>query len=461
MTSNSPTPGRLAAAGSWLLSLATLAGLAIVGWYGHHTHWTFGFAGDHGEAHEAGHAASASKHASAAVEEATKAARAAASESRITFASVEDVKRSGITCVPVERRSMIDEVIVNGVVRYDERKVAQLSVRAPGIVWRVDKRLGDPVKRGDVLVVIDSADVGRLKAEFLTALVVFESKTESLAILEEIKGAVLGRQIREARAALREARNDLMNAEQALINLGFEISIKEFQQLDDDARAEKMRTLGLPRSLLAGVDAERLSSNLLPLVAPFDGVVIGRDVVVGEIADPSSSIFEVADLSTMWIVLNVGKEDAARIKIGQKILFRPDGGDRDFESHVTWISTELDETTRTLQVRAEIAVGAKTSSQDLSVLRANAFGRGRIEISRRSIGTVVPLESVQSLGGEWVVFIPKDETTFELRTVAKGLEAAGAVEVLGDLAGATHVVGPGSHVLKSRVLLERMEAGRL
>jgi cobalt-zinc-cadmium efflux system membrane fusion protein len=285
--------------------------------------------------------------------------------------------------------------------------------------------------------------------------VVFESKKESLAILEEIKGAVMGRQLREARAALREARNDLMNAEQSLINLGFEIAIDEFQKLDDDARAAKMRTLGLPVSLLAGVDAERLSSNLLPLVAPFDGVVIGRD------ADPSSSIFEVADLSTMWIVLNVAKEDAARIQIGQNILFRPDGSDRDFESHVTWISTELDETTRTLQVRAEVSTGEKTSSEELSGLRANAFGRGRIEISRRSIASVVPLESVQSLGGEWVVFVPKDATTFELKTVEKGLESDGSVEVEGDLAGATHVVGPGSHVLKSRVLLERMEAGRL
>ena len=463
MNAPSQLDRRLAAVGSWAMSFLTLFGLAAVGWYGHHTHWTFGFGEGHGAAHaESAHAGDAAPgHAAAGADTATKAAQADASDSRITFKSAEDVQRSGITPVPVEQRPMVDEVVVNGVVRYDERRVAQLSVRAPGIVWRVEKRLGDAVHRGDVLVVIDSAEVGRLKADFLTALVVFESKKESLAILEEIKGAVMGRQIREARAALREARNDLMNAEQSLINLGFEIAIDEFQKLDDDARAEKMRTLGLPRSILAGVDAERLSSNLLPLVAPFDGVVIGRDVVVGEIADPSSSIFEVADLSTMWIVLNVAKEDAARIEIGQDIFFRPDGSDHDFESHVTWISTELDETTRTLQVRAEVSMNDTTSSEKLSSLRANAFGRGRIEISRRSLATVVPLESVQSLGGEWVVFVPKDATTLELKTVEKGLESAGSVEVEGDLAGATHVVGPGSHVLKSRVLLERMEAGRL
>lgn len=449
----------LSGIGNWLASVATLAGLAAVGWYGHHTHWTFGLAGDHAPA--SGHAEARPRpgrvEAGAGVPSATDGSHA-----RIAFGSAADVERSGIEAVPIQLKPMIDEIAVNGVVRYDERKVAQLSVRASGIVWQVEKRLGDPVHKGDVLVIVDSAEVGRLKADFLTALVVFESKTEALAILEEIKGVVMGRQVREARAALREARNDLMNAEQALINLGFDISANQFHELDDDARAEKIRTLGLPDGLLEGLDEDRLSSNLLPLVAPFDGVVIGRSVVVGETAEPSRPIFEVADLSTMWIVLNVAKEDAARVAVGQFVRFRPDGAEKEFESHVTWISTELDETTRTLQVRAEVATGeSPVSAEGLSGLRANAFGQGRIEIGRRPVAKVVPVECVQSLGGEWVVFVPRDATTFELRPVEKGPESAGAVEVKGDLADATHVVGPGSHVLKSRVMLERMEAGKL
>ena len=357
---------------------------------------------------------------------------------------------------------MVSELVCNGVVASDERRIAQLSVRAPGSVWRVEKRLGDPVAKGDVLVLIDSAEVGRLKAEFLTALVVYESRREALAILEEIKNAVMGRQLREARSALREARNSLLNAEQALVNLGFEISIDEFSTLDDDARAERIRLLGLPPEMLAGIDSDRLSSNLLPLRAPFDGVVIGRDVVVGEIADPSRSIFEVVDLSAMWIVLNVAKEDAARLAIGQRVTFRPDGDEREYTSEVSWISTEVDEKTRTLQVRAEVKTDQPAASTlRLAGLRANAFGRGSIEVDVRRQAQVVPVESVQAIGSDWVVFVPTGATTFEARTVAKGLELGGAVELLGDLAGITHVVGPGSHVLKSQLLLTRVESGDL
>lgn len=470
--SASPKVDRWQQISSWLLTAATLAGLSLVGWYGHHTHWTFSLAGhDHGAGHGHEHAG---EHADSDGEHGGPTATAAVAPrpptdpsgpttfEAITFDDVAAVERAGIESVPVRTQPMTEVISANGVVRYDERRIAQLSVRAPGSVWRVERRLGDTVSKGDVLVIIDSAEVGRLKAEFLTAMVVYESRREALAILEEIRGAVMGRQLREARSAMREARNSLLNAEQALVNLGFEISLAELSALDDDARAERMRVLGLPPEMLAGIDAARVSSNLLPLRAPFDGVVIGRDVVVGEIADPSRSIFEIVDLSTMWIVLNVAKEDAARLAIGQRLTFRPDGDDREYASEVSWISTEVDEKTRTLQVRAEIKTGQPAGSTlQLGGLRAHAFGRGAIEVDVRRQAQVVPVESLQAIGGDWVVFVPTGETSFEARTVAKGLESGGSVELLGDIAGITHVVGAGSHVLKSQLLLTQVESGDL
>jgi cobalt-zinc-cadmium efflux system membrane fusion protein len=464
---------------SWLLTIVTLASLASIGWFGHLTHWTFGLAGDHSAVgHEASdspdHGLSdtpgrsdqkpAGSDTAGSVAAGSDAAGSVdqAAGSAITFNAASDVERAGIETVPVQTQPITERIAANGVVRYDERRIAQLSVRAPGSVWRVEKRLGDSVSKGDVLVIIDSAEVGRLKAELLTALVVHESRREALSILEEIRGVVMGRQLREARSAMRESRNSLLNAEQALVNLGFEISLEELAALDDDARAEHMRLLGLPPAMLAGIDVELVSSNLLPLRAPFDGVVIGRDVVVGEIADPSRSIFEIVDLSAMWIVLNVAKEDAARLAIGQRVTFCPDGDDREHASEISWISTEVDEKTRTLQVRAEVKTGQPASSSlQLSGLRANAFGRGAIEVDVRHQARVVPIESVQSLGSDWVVFVPTGATTFEARTIAKGLECDGIVELRGDLAGITHVVGPGSHVLKSQLLLDGVESGDL
>ena len=451
----------VAAIVSWALSIVTTAALAAVGWFGHATHWTFGLAG------HAGHAGHADGHEPAAHASPDHGAQAEAGHGEVPareadavhFKSKEAMERTGIELVPIEERPMVSELVASGVVHYDQRHIAQLSARVPGSVWRVEKHQGDVVQKGDVLLVIESSEVGRLKADFLNALVAHEARVEQQKILEEVKGAVMGRQLREAKSALREARNHLHNAEQGLVNLGLNVSIADYEPLDDDARAARIRTTGLPHSLLGVIDPDRVTSNLLPLYAPFDGIVIGRDAVVGEVIDPAQPIFEVADVSTMWVVLNISKEDAGRVALGQRVRFRPDGSTDEYESRVAWISTEVNEETRTLEVRAEIPTTAGAAG-----LRANTFGNGRIEVDRRGTAIVVPRSSVQWDGSRWVVFVPTGESTFVARPVSPGVQQGDSIEIVGDFAGGirpTHVVGAGSHVLKSQILLERMEAGEL
>lgn len=434
---------------SWLVSIVTVAGLAAVGWLGHATHWTFGLAG-----HAAEHAAD---HGPAPSHEAAPTRPADSAGDVIAFPSREAIERSGIEVVPVEQRPLVSEIVANGVVRYDDRRLARLSSRVPGSVWRVEKRLGDRVAAGEVLLIVESSEVGRLKAEFLNALVELEARQEQLEILEEVKGAVMGRQLREARSACRQARNQLMNAEQALVNLGFAVSVAAFESLDDGTRAARMRTLGLDEELLAGIDPRRVTSNLIPLRAPFDGIVIGRDATVGEVVEAGHEIFEVVDLSTMWVVLSIAKEDAARVAVGQPVRFRPDGSDESCESTISWISTGVNDATRTLDVRIDVS-GAAASR-----LRANTFGTGRIEVERIGTATVVPSESLQWDGARWVVFVPAGEAAFAPQPVRPGLREGEFVEIRGDFAGGppTRVVRAGSHVLKSKVLLGRMESGEL
>ena len=445
-----------ASAASWALSIFTTACLVVVGWFGHQTHWSFGLGG-----HPGGHHGPAAGHGAPPAAEAAASATAAA-DGTVQFRSQEALDRTGIEVQPVEQRPMVSELVVNGVVAYDERRIAQLSTRVPGSIWRVEKHLGDHVRRGDVLLVIDSQDVGQLKAEFLNALVVHETRREQLAILEEVKSAVMGRQLREARAALREARNHLVNAEQSLVNLGFDIAVADFEPLDDDARAAKIRTLGLPPTLTATLPGDRMTSNLLPLYAPFDGIVVGREAVVGEVIEAAKPIFEVADVSTMLLVLNVSKEDAAKVAIGQRVKFRPDGSSEEYASTITWISTEVNEETRTLQVRAEVQNDAEPLAAARG-LRANTYGAGRIEVDRRGTAVVVPRQSVQWDGSRWVVFVPAGEASFVARAVQPGVQEGDFVEIVDAADGQplTHVVAAGSHVLKSQILLERMERGEL
>ena len=445
---------------SWGVSLLTTASLVAVGWLGHATHWTFGLAG---------HAAPHAEHGDAGEQASSGAAGASVdgpddpSPGTVRFSSREALERTGIEVVPVERRPMVSELEVAGVVDYDERRTAQLSSRVGGSIWRVEKHLGDVVRKGEVLLVIDSQEVGRLKAAFLNALVTFESRREQMAILEEVQGAVMGRQLREARAALREARIHLVNDEQALVNLGLPVAIADYEALVDEARAERIRTVGLPEGLLTELNDDVVTSNLLPLAAPFDGIVVGRDAVVGEVVEAAKPIFEVADVSRMILALKVDKEDAGKVAIGQPVRFRPDGSNEEYSSRITWISTEVDEATRTLQVRAVVDGQSTPPVAASGPLRAHTFGSGKIEIDRRGTAIVVPSQSVQWDGSRWVVFVPTGDAAFTACEVQPGVREGNVVEIVGDPSEGVleRVVGAGSHVLKSQVLLERIESGEL
>lgn len=432
-----------------LQSVITIAALVGIGWYGHATHWSFG-TGEHASGPTAGAPSSpAPRRTSSAV------------DGIVRLSSREAVEKAGIEVVAADRRFLSEEVVANGVVAYDERRIAQLSARVPGAIWRVERHLGDVVQRGEILLFVDSQAVGAMKAAFLNALVSYETRQTQLAILEEVRGVVMGRQLREAAAALREARNQLTNAEQALVNLGFDVSAAEYEPLDDETRARRIRTLGLPGHVVDSVGAERITSNLLPLVAPFDGVVVGREAVVGEVVEPAQPIIDVANVSSMLVILDVAKEHAGKVATGQPVRFKPDGSERQYETTVSWINTEVNPTTRTLQVRAEV-VGNGTAGIADGGLRANTFGRGRIEVAHRAAALTVPVRSLQWDGGRWIVFVPAGEAAFAARVVEPGLRDGEYVEIVEhDVAEPPlrEVVGTGSHVLKSQLVLDRLEAG--
>jgi multidrug efflux pump subunit AcrA (membrane-fusion protein) len=140
------------------------------------------------------------------------------------------------------------------------------------------------------------------------------------------------------------------------------------------------------------------------------------------------------------------------------VRFRPDGAAGDVTSRIAWISTEVNDASRTLEVRVEVAAGGSVP------LRANTFGSGRIEISRVGNALVVPQQSVQWDGSRWVIFEPAGDAAFRPRPVQPGLREGELVQVAGDDFAAsppTRVVAAGSHVLKSRILLDRMESGEL
>lgn len=442
---------------AWAQSLGTVAtvlGLFAIGWLGHATHWTFqpqALAGHHERERTP-------QPIAAATDQSADHHRLNLAEDGsfvIEFPSADAVNLAGIATAAVEERPLSHEVAATGMVSYDDRLVAQLSPRVAGTVWRVEKHLGELVQEGEILAFVESEAVGRMKAEFLNALVTMDVKTELVKNLQAVQDAVMGRQVRDAQSALREARIRLLNAEQALVNLGFRVDTADFTPLSDEQRSHRIRTQDLPDAIVNSAAAQRLTSNLVPLRAPFEGVLISRNVVAGEVVEPARPAFEIADTRRMWVTLDVSKEDVLRIQPGQAVRFRPDGAEAEIRSRISWISTELNEQTRTLKVRAEVDNPLQVGTNRL--LRAHTFGTGHILLRENAAARVVPRNSVQWDGQNYVVFVQRSPTVFEGRTVSTGLNDAQFAELLDAFPVGTVVAAKGSHALKSQWLLSRME----
>jgi len=147
-------------------------------------------------------------------------------ERRIQFTSAAARDKAGVDDDPVTEKHMTEYLAANGEVGYDQTRVARLSSRVPGTVWWVGKQVGDPVQRGELLALVDAAEVGKAKAEFLQAFVQvgLRQKTWENYHRAAGSGAIPDRQVREAETSLSEARIRVLAAQQALTNLGLPVA---------------------------------------------------------------------------------------------------------------------------------------------------------------------------------------------------------------------------------------------
>jgi len=435
--------------------VAVIAVLASIGLWGHKTHWQF----------SAPHATAESVHVfgpgspsdlidvSSVVHE--KSVTDKHKAARVTFAEPALVQELGVSCEPLTRRPIARELSAPGVVMYDPMRFAQLSARVSGTVWRVEKQVGEEIQAGDVLAIIDAPAVGQAKADFLHAIADVELREKAYERLQAFgNGEVPGKQIEEAETALRKARVDRFNAQQALISLGLPVKLEQWEDLPEAELQRRTKFLGLPESIVSQLDADTTTATLLPIIAPFSGVVTGHNVTKGEVVSPSENQFEIADVSQMWIVLDVRGRDADELQLGQKVAFR--SGKSEVESTIKWLSTAVDARTRTVEVRCEVqnpaVLDAQGNPTGNRLLRANAFGVGVIRFRENPSALAVPSRAVQRDGQLPIVFVQIDDCTYEARQVELGTATPELTEIVSGLDGSERVVVNGSHALKAELL---------
>ena len=378
---------------------------------------------------------------------------------RIQFPSSAAVDKAGIDINLVDRGRVVESVSATGEIIYDPTLVVRLASRAKGPVWRVEKHVGDQVKKGDVLAIVDAAEVGRTKAELFQAVVQLNLQAKIYKRLADLDTVVAGRRILEAETAVAQAEVAVRKAIQTLVNFGLPITYRNVVQSPSEGLRQRLQFLGLPPAIVRNLDPSATTSNLIPVVAPRDGIVVERDVVAGEVIDTTKTLFTVADTSRMWLVLSVPLEEATYVAVGQTVVFRSDGSDHTDTGPLTWMSTEVDSKTRTVRVRAELL------NED-GHLRNETFGVGEIVLREEEDTIVVPSSAIHWEGCCYVAFVRdkdfmQDEAykVFHTRSVRPGVVAGDHTEVIAGLLPGEVIVTKGSAVLRAELLKGDLGAG--
>ena len=379
---------------------------------------------------------------------------------RIQFPSIESVDQAGIDIKLVDRGPIIETIKATGEIVYDPTRVAHLSSRSMGTIWRVEKNIGDEVRQGELVALVDAAEVGRLKSRLLKALAKLELDNRTLERVTRLGGSVIPeKEIQQAEAAKSESEFELESAIQALSNLGLSIDVEDVIGKPAAALRNRLQFLGIPDSFTESIGQSGGNANLIPVIAPRNGIIVERDAVAGEVIEAGKPLFTIADTSQMWLLLNLRLEEAERVVPGQKIVFHPDGSENEAVGTVTWLSTDVDSETRTVRVRAEL-------SNDDRRLRNETFGSGEIILREETNAIVVPNEAIHWEGCCHVAFVRDknyfDEGSYKVfhtRSVRPGAVMGDYTEVIAGLLPGEVVVTKGSGIMRAELLKGNLGAG--
>jgi Cu(I)/Ag(I) efflux system membrane fusion protein len=299
------------------------------------------------------------------------------------------VQNLGIRLAKVEQGNFARVVDTVGSVGVDEHRIEAIQVRQPGWVERLDVRaVGDSVRRGQLLAGVYSPDLLATQQELLIA-----RKSEDPMLIE--------------------------------------------------AARRRLALFGLSASQIARIEKTGEVERRVDYYAPFDGYVMELGVRQGAAVQPGTTLFQLADLSSVWITAEVTEPQAAWLKPGDPAEVEVPAlpGER-FGAQVDYLYPELTQATRTLKVRVVV----KNPSEHL---RPGMFATAHFHGITQDHVLTVPSEAVIKTGTRSIIIVADDATHFRPALVRVGAEHGGRSEILDGLNQGQDVVTSGQFLIDS------------
>ncbi|MGD2045398.1 MAG: efflux RND transporter periplasmic adaptor subunit [Gemmatimonadota bacterium] len=307
---------------------------------------------------------------------------------------------------------------VTGAITYDQNRVSHVGPKTEGRVVELHVEVGTRVTEGQVLAHLESPEVGNTRAELTETEALVEIARENFEreTRLEAQGISSRREVLDAEARLRTVEARRRSAE------------------------ERLRLLG------AAEHGDGHGGHF-DIIAPYDGVVVERHGSRGEVVGPADNLFTVADLTRLWIELDIFERDLSLVSEGQSVeVTTAAWPGRTFPARIVYVGDVLDATRRTVPARVEI------DNTD-GALKPGMFATAVIETAGGESTLAVPRDAVQNVEGTEVVWVPGAEPgAFTARPVLAGRELPGGlIEIVSGLAAGDSFVVAGAFTLKAEL----------
>jgi membrane fusion protein, heavy metal efflux system len=345
----------------------------------------------------------------------------------------EEMLRGGIEVKPVTRVDFRTFRDFPGTVVPNQHAVAEITTLVRGRVVDVYVDLGQEVKAGALLAILYSSELGLAQSSYLKAVA---------------KLYVAERAFKRAQSLLEEKVIGLAELQR---REGEMISVRAEKRESQD----RLRLLGMSNEEIARLDREQTIQSHVPIVAPFDGRVIVRNLTKGEVVETTEKLFVVADLSEVWVIANIPEKDIPyihqdQLKHGQTVeVIVTTYPDQVFQGKITYVGDVLDAATRTMRLRLELPNADRK-------LKPEMYATIRVYSEAERNVLVVPESAVQRDRDKKFVFVQRDAQSFEARDIKLGQSSGDMVKVLEGLQEGESIVTQGAFVLKSELLGEQI-----
>ena len=294
--------------------------------------------------------------------------------------SDEQLEAADVTLATAAAGKVVVTVELPGEIALNGERMAHVGPRVGGAVRKIHKKLGDEVKKGDVLAELDSADVAQMQGD-----------------------------VQAARERMKLAKGNFERKKQL-----FEekiISQKEYLAAKQ-AHAEALVELRSAKRALSAKTGSSGKAGGYALVAPLAGTIVAWHLGVGEVLKEDATAYTIADLSSVWVNVTVYAKDLPRVRMGQRALVRAEGIADPTEGKISYLSSTVGKLTRSATARIVLSAPGEA-------WRPGLFVTAEVEIDEVAASVVVPEQAVQRLEGRHVVFV-RDGDHVEARAVAVG-----------------------------------------